>query len=336
MLSAATGACQDEGMLDVDLPPETAGRGPRILGSFRACLGSVLEIPVGEVPQHDDDLPAAVAQWRTWLAGRGVGLVPIANAPRFQWPGYWIAVLDTTREFQEQAAVLMFGTPAGVVLSPQTSVLLGRAAADLPVGKGYVVAPFDPACSAGPAVPAQQRGRVEAVAIADRAEAPMQRVAAAQAIPGRGLEGDRYANQAGTFTPRSGHGAGYDLTLIEAEVLDELTLAGGHQLGYAEARRNLVTRGIDLNSLVGQRFKVGDVECIGRRLCEPCAHLERLTHAGVLRKLIHRGGLRADVLTPGRIAEGAAVERLDQDEANSPGEASGSAAPAHRTEDDLA
>jgi len=295
-------------MLDVGLSPNTVGS--RTVDSFRACLSSVLEMPLDEVPQqHEENLRAAVAQWRTWLAGRGVGLVPIANASRFQWPGYWIAVLDATPESREQKTVLMFGSPSGAVLSPQSSALLGRAAADLPVAEGYVVAPFDPAWSAVSTRPAQ-RGRVEVVAIAARAEAPMQQVTTAQAIPGRGLKGDRYANQVGTFTPRSGRGSGYDLTLIEAEVLDELTLPDGHRLGYAEARRNIVTRGIDLNTLVGQRFRVGDVECVGRRLCEPCAHLERLTYKGVLRKLIHRGGLRADILTAGSITVGAAIEYL--------------------------
>jgi MOSC domain-containing protein YiiM len=298
-------------MLDVGLPPDTAG--PRIIGSFRACLSSVLEIPLGEVPQPEENLRAAVAQWRTWLAGRGVGLVPIANASRFQWPGYWIAVLADTPESNEHAVVLMFGSPSGAVLSPQSSALLGRAAADLPVEEGYVIAPFDPAWSADSRKPAQ-RGQVETVAIADHAEAPMQQVTTAQAIPGRGLDGDRYANHAGTFTPRSGRSSGYDLTLIEAEVLDELILTDGHRLGYAEARRNLVTRGIDLNSLVGQRFRVGDVECIGRRLCEPCAHLERLTHKGVLRELIHRGGLRADILTTGSITVGNTIESLERDQ----------------------
>ena len=305
-------------MLDVDLSPDTAG--PRIVGSFRACLSSVLEIPVGEVPQHEENLRAAVAEWRTWLAGRGVGLVPIANASRFQWPGYWIAVLAGTPESTEQTAVLMFGTPPGAVLSPQDSALLGRAAADLPVEEGYVAAPLDPAWSADSTKPAQRAGiesaSVEAIAIADRAEAPMQQVTTARAIPGRGLDGDRYASRVGTFTPRSGRSVGYDLTLIEAEVLDGLTLPDGQRLGYAEARRNLVTRGIDLNALVGQRFKVGDVECVGRRLCEPCAHLERLTHKGVLRKLIHRAGLRADILTAGTITVNAAIECLEQDEVN--------------------
>jgi MOSC domain-containing protein YiiM len=302
-------------MLDVGLSPDATG--PWIVGSFRACLASVLEIPLGDVPQHEGDLRAAVAQWRTWLAGRGVGLVPIANASRFQWPGYWIAVLAETPESEEQTAVLMFGSPSGAVLSPQSSALLGRAAADLPVAEGYVLAPFDPALSADSTRPAQ-RGRVEAIAIADRAEAPMQQITTARAIPGRGLDGDRYANGIGTFTPRSGHGVGYDLTLIEAEVLDELTFTDGRQLGYAEARRNIITRGIDLNALVGERFMVGDVECVGRRLCEPCAHLERLTHRGVVRKLIHRGGLRADILSAGNITVGAAIERLEPDEVNAP------------------
>ncbi len=82
-------------------------------------------------------------------------------------------------------------------------------------------------------------------------------------------------------------------------------------MGYAEARRNLVTRGIDLNGLVGRRFRVGEVECLGQRLCEPCAHLERLTTKGVLRGLIHRGGLRADIVSDGVIAVGSSIETLD-------------------------
>ena len=80
-----------------------------------------LEIALGEVPQHEESLRAAVTQWRTWLAGLGVGLVPIANASRFQWPGYWIAVLAGTPESEEEMAVLMFASPSGAVLSPQSS-----------------------------------------------------------------------------------------------------------------------------------------------------------------------------------------------------------------------
>ena len=150
-----------------------------------------------------------------------------------------------------------------------------------------------------------------ALALAEVATGPMRLVNEAQALAGQGLAGDRYAAKAGTFTPADGIGVGYDLTLVQAEVLDELLLPEGRRLGYAEARRNVVTRGIDLNALVGRRFRVGEVECLGQRLCEPCSHLERLTTRGALRGLIHRGGLRADLLTDGLISTGAVVETVD-------------------------
>jgi MOSC domain-containing protein YiiM len=311
-------SCQDALVLDVELP--AGGTGP--MRSFQACLSSVLEVPLAEVPDPAGDLRASIGLWRTWLAGRGFGLVPIADAARFQWAGYWVAWLGETH--REQTVVLMFGTPPGVVLSPQDPGLLGRAAADLPVAAGYVVAPMDPARRTDQTVP-ERGGRVEVLAIAAEAESPMRQVTAARSLPGRGLEGDRYAKAAGTFTPRSGKGLGYDLTLIAAEALDDLTLADGQRLDYTEARRNVVTRGIDLNALVGRRFRVGEVECIGRRLCEPCAHLERLTRAGVLRGLIHKGGLRADVLTEGFVRVGDAVQPLEDpypDAIREPGRAS--------------
>jgi MOSC domain-containing protein YiiM len=123
--------------------------------------------------------------------------------------------------------------------------------------------------------------------------------------------GDRYFDGRGTFS--SAHARGHDLTLIEAEALDGLDLPAG-PLAPELTRRNVLTRGVDLNALVGQRFRVGDVECVGRRLCEPCAHLERLTtqagRPGTLRALIHRGGLRADVLTDGEIRVGDVVAAL--------------------------
>jgi MOSC domain-containing protein YiiM len=204
----------------------------------------------------------------------------------------------------------MFGTPSGVVLSPQAVNLLGRAAADLPVQQGYVLAGFDPALP-GRIGLLPLAGRVEALALAEAATSPMRLVETALAVAGRGLAGDRYAAKAGTFTPAHGPGVGYDLTLVQAEVLDGLLLDRDLRLGYAEARRNVVTRGIDLNALVGRRFRIGDAECLGQRLCEPCSHLERLTTKGVLRGLIHRGGLRADVLTGGSISVGASIVSLD-------------------------
>jgi MOSC domain-containing protein YiiM len=142
--------------------------------------------------------------------------------------------------------------------------------------------------------------------VAPAAEAPMQLLEVAQARAGRGFDGDRYAAGAGTFSPRAGRRPGYDLTLIAAEVLDEMT-AAGQAVDFAGTRRNVLTRGIDVNALVGRRFRIGDVLCEGRRLCEPCVHLDRLSGPGILRPLIHRGGLRADILTDGEIRLGAPV-----------------------------
>lgn len=285
---------------------------PVMVRSFAACLAAVTEIPLVEVPQPQIDLPGAMGYWRNWLAGRGAGLVSIAEPASFNWPGYWIAVLrDDSPRSRDGTAVLMFGSPSGVVLSPQDPALVGVAATQLPVREGFALAALDPAIAAATAPLPRLEGRVEAIALAEQATGPVRLVDVARALAGRGLEGDRYAAKAGTFTPRTGAPRGYDLTLIEAEVLDALQLPGSRRLGYAEPRRNLVTRGVDLNALVGRRFRVGDVECVGQRLCEPCAHLERLTTKGVLRGLIHRGGLRADVLTDGLINTGATIETID-------------------------
>ncbi|MGY1680346.1 MOSC domain-containing protein [Geodermatophilus sp. SYSU D01176] len=290
-------------MNDVELPP-----GPpdsALVRGFAACLASVTEVPVAELPPAGADLASALGAWRTWLAEHGSGLVPIADPPRFQWAGWWIAVVEDGACPGDQVAVLAFGTPPGVVLSPQAPGLLGRATADLRIREAHAVASLDPVLRRRPAGPGL-RGTVAGLAVAPAAEAPMQLVEVAQARAGRGLDGDRYAAGAGTFTPRAGRRPGYDLTLMAAEVLDELA-AAGHALDFAGTRRNVLTRGIDVDALVGRRFRIGDVLCEGRRLCEPCVHLDRLSGPGVLRPLIHRGGLRADVLTDGEIRLGAPV-----------------------------
>jgi hypothetical protein len=287
-------------VIDVDLPPGPAA-GALVRG-FAACLASVTEVPVAEVPLPDDDLAHALGAWRSWLAEHGSGLVPIADPVRFQWAGWWIAVVDADGA---AVAVLAFGTPPGVVLSPQAPALVGRAPADLRIREAHAVASLDPVLHRQPGEPAL-RGTVEGLAVAPSAEAPMQLLEVARARAGRGLEGDRYAAGAGTFSPRGGRRPGYDLTLIAAEVLDDLADAG-QVLEFAGTRRNVLTRGVDVNALVGRRFRIGDVLCEGRRLCEPCVHLDRLSGPGILRPLIHRGGLRADVLTGGEIRIGAAI-----------------------------
>jgi hypothetical protein len=299
-------------MIEVDLPQDEAV--PAVTRSFAACVASVTETPIADVPQPQADLAGAISHWRSWLAGRGAGLVTLAKPATFNWPGYWLAVLGRpglTPDADELTAVLMFGTPSGVVLSPQDPDLVGRAATDLPIREGYVLCGLDPAFTAPTTPLPRLTGTVAAIALAERATGEMHTVGHAMALANRGLDGDRYAVKAGTFTPANDTARGYDLTLIQAEVLDSLTLPDGRTLGYAEARRNIVTRGIDLNALVGRRFRVGDVECLGQRLCEPCSHLERLTTKGTLRGLIHRGGLRADVLTDGEVTAGDLIETID-------------------------
>ena len=112
-----------------------------------------------------------------------------------------------------------------------------------------------------------------------------------------GVVGDRYGNSR-------------DLTLIEAEALEGLREDTGIEVSPAEVRRQVLTRGVRLNDLVGERFTVGGVECVGQELCEPCNHLQGLTYPGVLRGLVHRAGLRADIVSGGRIAVGDEILRV--------------------------
>lgn len=137
--------------------------------------------------------------------------------------------------------------------------------------------------------------------IAPSAGAPMRSLAQVTAIAGVGLEGDRYAAGIGTYSQTEG--GGRHLTLIEAEVLDDLARAG-IQLRPEETRRNVVTRGVALNGLVGARLFVGDVLCEAIRLCEPCDYLAELAGKPVLRPLAHRGGLRLEVVRGGLLRVG--------------------------------
>jgi MOSC domain-containing protein YiiM len=130
-------------------------------------------------------------------------------------------------------------------------------------------------------------------------------VSSARAEAGKGLEGDRYWRGKGSFS--HWRGTGRALTLVEAEALEDVAL------DFAAARRNVVTRGVSLNDLVGRRFRVGAVECLGRRLCEPCRHLEKLEGDGLMRSLAGRGGLRADVLSDGVVSVGDEVVELADD-----------------------
>jgi MOSC domain-containing protein YiiM len=146
------------------------------------------------------------------------------------------------------------------------------------------------------------RGSVLSIHIALAGSAPVVSVSEIQAIAGKGLEGDRYYLKTGTYSKTPG--SGREVTLIEIEAIEGLRREYGTDIDAAQARRNIVTRGIALNHFIDREFAVGEAVFRGTRLCEPCAHLEKLTVKGVRRGLIHRGGLRADVVRGGIIRVG--------------------------------
>jgi len=147
-------------------------------------------------------------------------------------------------------------------------------------------------------------GRVDSIHIAAAAKAPMQAVDQVVAIPGVGLEGDRYALKTGTFYKPQPE---FELTLIEAEAIEAILREYKIAMTVGEARRNVVTRGVPLNHLVGREFNIGPVKIRGIRLCEPCSHLEAITGLPLIKGLRHRGGLRAQVLTQGVIQVGSSL-----------------------------
>ena len=151
--------------------------------------------------------------------------------------------------------------------------------------------------------------RVEMIHIAPSVGAPMVGLERVRAIAGVGLEGDRYARGAGQWSDDSQ--VDRDLTLVEAEVIEDLAATDGIVLAPGETRRNVTTRGIRLNELVGRRFLVGDVECEGTRLCEPCQYLTDSVGKPILKPLVHRAGLRARILTDGEIANGSEIRAID-------------------------
>jgi MOSC domain-containing protein YiiM len=156
----------------------------------------------------------------------------------------------------------------------------------------------------------EARGTVLSIHIAPAGSAPVVSIAGIQAIAGKGLEGDRYYFETGTYSKTPG--SGREVTLIEIEVIEALRREYEIDIDAVQARRNIVTRGAALNHFIDREFEVGEAVLRGTRLCEPCAHLEKLTTKGVMRGLIHRGGLRADVVRGGIIRVGDTISTASQ------------------------
>jgi len=144
-------------------------------------------------------------------------------------------------------------------------------------------------------------GTVDSIHIAPAAKAPTSSVEQVEAVPGAGLVGDRYFLKQGTFFKPE---PAFELTLIEAEAIEAAAREDEVKLAAGEARRNVVTRDVPLNHLVGREFMIGVVRIRGIRLCEPCSHLQTLVGLPVIKALRHRGGLRAQILTGGVIRVG--------------------------------
>jgi MOSC domain-containing protein YiiM len=139
---------------------------------------------------------------------------------------------------------------------------------------------------------------VEAIHLGTAHVAELRTTDSVLAVAGKGLEGDRHFHEEGARP-------GQAITLVAAEEVEAVGLAPG------ETRRQVTVRGVDLNGLVGKRFRVGEVECLGVELCEPCAHLQEMTRPGIIKELAHRAGINADIVVGGTIRVGDEVVELD-------------------------
>lgn len=171
-------------------------------------------------------------------------------------------------------------------------------------------------------------GAVVEIWLAGAAAEPMRRAPSVEAIAGLGLAGDRYALGGGTW-------AAYpdlekQVTLIDRSEVAAVAAETGSGLTAGDTRRNLVTTGVDLPSLVGRWFTVGDVLLFGMKRCPPCTHLERLTGVRLVKAMVHRGGINAAVFAGGHVAEGSVVRAVPEAEAARRGAPTGGDRPVPR------
>jgi MOSC domain-containing protein YiiM len=144
---------------------------------------------------------------------------------------------------------------------------------------------------------------VSQILIAESPASPMTSQSEVRAVPGKGIEGDRYFGGIGTFSKHP-QKPDYEITLVEQEKIDAFAIENGLPFTAFHARRNLVTEGVDLNALAGKEFLVGEVRIRGIRWCEPCSYLAKTTFPETLSGLVHKGGLRAQIVSEGVIRVG--------------------------------
>jgi len=147
---------------------------------------------------------------------------------------------------------------------------------------------------------------IEAIFIAKEFKAAQEQVDSIELVEGKGIVGDRNFDQA--------NWPGQNLTLIEWEEIEKYNESFQQNIDLSDTRRNMITKGVRLNDLVGKVFQIGKVKLKGVELCEPCATLggalenETIQKADVIKAFVHKGGLRADVLTSGCIEVGMSID----------------------------
>ena len=242
---------------------------------LRVCLGELLDTGVPSPDESDEP----VRFFRQWLAERNLGLVPIADPASFDWAGKWIAVVDGP---YGRHAVVMFGSPSGVWLDPANAYKDG-----VRIVAGWMLTPLDlglPTHMPYGTARRRRNGRGDLDCLGAGSTTNTSRRCGG--VAGRGLEGDRYANGDGTFT-----------RLPVAVTNSHWSRPTSSLRSSSPGRTHVATssRPASHSTHSSVSGSVGPVEC-GRRLAEPCAHLEKLARPGLLRPLVHRGGLRADIL----------------------------------------
>ena len=153
------------------------------------------------------------------------------------------------------------------------------------------------------------KGEVHQIGIAPAESGKIELQERVELVAGQGIVGDRYFKHAAT-TPNS-HEPNKEITLIELEAIEALRRDHSIELSPIDARRNIVTQGAPLNHLVNVDFYVGEAQLRGLELCEPCSTLEGMTQKGIIGGLVHRGGLRAQILTGGVVQIGDVVKPID-------------------------
>jgi len=146
-------------------------------------------------------------------------------------------------------------------------------------------------------------GKVLGIYIATHNSEAMRSIDNAELEAGRGIIGDRYHSNSGTFSEKLKDLPDHELTLIESEEIDKFNQEQDLTLSYGDMRRNIITKDIRLNDLEGKEFEIGSIKCKGIRLCEPCSHLAKLVSSKVLPNMVGRSGLRAAILSSGNIKE---------------------------------